>query len=427
MSDTSVSEPEEGLTASAKPESVLQRRKPLLAVGALLLALVLVLVYNAVRSRPESKPYEAYPAVPLELQVGDVPANLKVGVVYSLTEDTTQGRGLDLNAEGISVARWRLAQAGTNVELVTVTDQGSEIGAKEAIAKLKSAGVSAVIAATSGTHAQVLATEATTAKLPILFPYLAAPSEVLPGTWYGLSNNIAWKSVLEKEIDRLGCGSFVAIGTAARPSSLPMTEFSYDDVETTSTVVADAVKKLARPCISVDIDPQQMAQFVTQLRTKKVTAPILVGTQGMNSIFINSVTQSTAQLAGIYTIGIAHPAAVAATDQEGRGPQSRVFLEAAEQMKIVNAPSLIEKTSFTKRATSFDGLGHDALLAIVKAAGAAKSGAAADVANALVALDGAADKHLFVSPLTGFASGTYLGSGLVRLVDVGGQIVWANV
>ncbi|MDK8238779.1 hypothetical protein, partial [Actinomyces urogenitalis] len=62
------------------------------------------------------------------------------------------------------------------MELVTVSDQGSDDGARAAIAELSDNDVSGVIALTTGSHTLALANAAADAGLPIIVPYQLQPS-----------------------------------------------------------------------------------------------------------------------------------------------------------------------------------------------------------------------------------------------------------
>ncbi|WP_377938490.1 hypothetical protein [Alloscardovia venturai] len=99
-----------------------------------------------------NKHFSSYPGVHVEQTVKSLPKNLRIGVVVSYTDDLTQGTGWDGNGEGITVAKWRLKQAGTDVQTVIVSDDGSTDGAVEAIQQLAHAHVSGVIALTSHSY-----------------------------------------------------------------------------------------------------------------------------------------------------------------------------------------------------------------------------------------------------------------------------------
>ena len=137
---------------------VVKRVSPFIVIGVVVLFFLSMMPRNyprseAVVSGVSSSVLEGDPSITVE----NVPDDLVVGVVVSYTEDTSEGAGWDKNGEGVSVARWRLEQGGTNIALAVVSDSGTDTGARFAVSKLAKENVGAIIAITSGDHCQALA------------------------------------------------------------------------------------------------------------------------------------------------------------------------------------------------------------------------------------------------------------------------------
>ena len=178
---------------------------------SLIIMIVIIVTYVFyVRAQQVSDPFRSVidASLPvLESDIGveieGVPDDLVVGVVVSYTETifhsekVDEGLGWDKNGEGVSVARWRLEQAGTNITLRVVSDKGTESGARAAVSQLAADGAGAIIALTSGEHTKALAEEAAETGIPIIFPYESWFETGANAWFYNSSNQDTVKQMIQ--------------------------------------------------------------------------------------------------------------------------------------------------------------------------------------------------------------------------------------
>ncbi|MGJ9649750.1 ABC transporter substrate-binding protein [Actinotignum sp. GS-2025b] len=372
-----------------------KRRTALGILAALLLIALLAAViwffrYQSEKARTASEPdFEAFPPASVELAVENAPEGLKLGVVVSYTEDLTQGPGWDLSGEGVRVAQWRLAQGGTPVELVTVSDQGSDDGARAAIAELSDNDVSGVIALTTGSHTLALANAAADAGLPIIFPYQLQPSANVPeGAHYQLPTAGGWITGLTNQLGDLQCSTVVSVGgelaNGVRGVRGVDAHIGLAEPATVSVQVLEATLGRPNPCVVIDAPASMIAQQVTGLRGARYDGPILVGPEAFNGVLSTALTDARTPIAGIYSYGFPTPGGVSLTSPDASGLPAGGFLQAVEVMRTNGAlPSLRDDTEFSERWQYADGLSHDAVLSFVAAAAVADSTDPAKIMQAL--------------------------------------------
>ncbi|MEQ4499573.1 MAG: hypothetical protein ABN474_10880, partial [Nocardioides kribbensis] len=122
---------------------------------------------------PASGAAGAAPAVELDAAgaLAEVGEPLRVGVLVSLRSAPGEGQDVLTAAEGARVAAYRLGLGGADVELEVVDDAGTSEGATRAVADLVDAGVSGIVAASTGEHLQAAVDAAAGAGVTLLLPY----------------------------------------------------------------------------------------------------------------------------------------------------------------------------------------------------------------------------------------------------------------
>ena len=420
------SEPEHTARHAKKPDRKATKRKLWLSLGAGLLTLGLVggATWGVHYAKADASP--EYPASTVELTVKDTPATMTVGVVVSYTEDPTQGRGWDLNAEGATVANWRLTQGGSHVRVVTVSDQGSDEGAREAISSLAKSHVAGVIAATSGTHTAALADAAHAAGLPIVFPYAQAPTSPKSGTWYGQPSEYQWFHSLSGQMTKRGCHTVVSLGRHHHVAALTTKSMDLAQGTPADAAVRAATKSVSGACLLIDSNADDMGALVAQIRLAGIDIPIFVGPEAAQSRFVNALEAKHVTPTAIYSLGFASPAVEAAETSNSSG-QAAAFMAAVSTMTTdANVPSLQEGTNFAQRASGVDAPANDAFLGIVHAAAKEHSDDPHDIADALKGVSVDAADGALAGGGADFATTQYLTPRAVETVDLDGHITWAS-
>ncbi|WIB13590.1 ABC transporter substrate-binding protein [Curtobacterium sp. MCPF17_052] len=186
-------------------------RQPLVivALAVLVIAVVLaVVVFVIDRNTPAA---EAVPAtVPVPIRVAHVPDGTKIGVVVTLGYG--EGSEWDEAAQGALVAAKRLTLGGTDVELVTRNDGGSASGAKRAVEQLVDSGVAGIVVASSGAHVSGALDAASDAGVPVVLPYADGGD----GSWSTAPSRASVSAAMQRAIR--GADSPAARGPGRRCS-----------------------------------------------------------------------------------------------------------------------------------------------------------------------------------------------------------------
>lgn len=410
----------------------------LVAVGILtsLMVLALVLTYQYFNTASQYAPAKA---VTVEQTLKNTPADLKIGIVVSYTENTTEGRGWDLNGEGANVAKWRLQQGGTTIETIVVSDQGSENGAKKAIAELKTKQVTAVLAFTSGPHTQTLIEAATAANLPLILPYAPAPANPAANTWYGQINTAEKTAATKELLAQLSC-QHTLTDTELKPLIEAPIAAPAEHAETTNEAqqapsenktnpeLTKLINKLSegnQTCVLVETPETNSQTLLEQLSLRNLTPTIILNQPVTNADWLQKLKDSNAYHTNLYTIGVP-------TSQLGQSqtPAAKLnyagFVEATQQMAAdPNTPSFRNDANFAQTGAYADTLSYDSFIAIVRAAINAKTNDSAEVAKTLQNLQ-LTDNETTLGKQLDFAKSTYAPAVTLTLVELDGKLVWVE-
>lgn len=393
--------------------SAAMSRRRWLIIGVVLFLVIAMGLLSWWWLRGTANKYDPSPGIRVEQEIPDVPTGLKVGVVVSYTEDTAEGAGWDGNGEGITLAKWRLAQAGTAVDTMVVSDQGSAEGAASAVKELAGANVSAIIALTQGNHTGELAKAALGEGLPIIFPYQESPENPIDGAWYGFEPQASFNHALAERLSEVGCSPLVSVGPA--PDGLRVdSSVTGDDKE---NQVAGLLDESNHGCVLVNGPAKQMATQVQQLRAKGISVPIVVGLAGANADFVKSVSSTNPDAGSIYMY--ATPTLYQGSAWIGFD-QARTLAATTD-----NVESLREDTSFTQRASLADASSYEAFMSVVDASSRARStdpsAIKGELAKVRISASDAVD-----GVERDFSSPVYQQPRLIRLVPVGSTWQWVD-
>lgn len=381
-------------------------RRPLLFVGiAVLLVAAVVAAVLTFRAFGSSTPAEAVSAtVPVKITVAHVPAKTTIGVIVTLGD----GEGSEWNeaAQGALVAERRLALGGTDVALVTKNDGGTAAGGKAAVESLAKSGVAGIVVASSGSHVSGALTAAAATGIPVVLPY--APAE--KDSWSTAPAAGSISTAMTTALGDADAPLLVDLGGGA-PAGLRVAHvLDGDDTADTAALAttvaertgatsneedADADEKTVTPdsdAVVVSGSAQRQGAFVAALQAENVTVPVVLTPDATSPAFGAALVEAGGSLSGAFrTVGVATDDARAlASDAGGRAMSAflgGVRVLAGDQ----DAENLTGDQPFSAVAGAADSRSHDAVIALVRAVGSARSVEPADVTDALAALDLDAD------------------------------------
>lgn len=381
-------------------------RRPLLFVGiAVLLVAAVVAAVLTFRAFGSSTPAEAVSAtVPVKITVAHVPAKTTIGVIVTLGD----GEGSEWNeaAQGALVAERRLALGGTDVALVTKNDGGTAAGGKAAVESLAESGVAGIVVASSGSHVSGALTAAAAKGIPVVLPY--APAE--KDSWSTAPAAGSISTAMTTALGDADAPLLVDLGGGA-PAGLRVAHvLDGDDTSDTAALAttvaertgatsneedADADAKTVTPdsdAVVVSGSAERQGAFVAALQAENVSVPVVLTPDATSPAFGAALVEAGGSLSGAFrTVGVATDDARAlASDAGGRAMSAflgGVRVLAGDQ----DAENLTGDQPFSAVAGAADSRSHDAVIALVRAVGSARSIEPADVTDALATLDLDAD------------------------------------
>jgi hypothetical protein len=379
-------------------------RQPLVivAVAVLVIAVVLAAVLFVVdRNTPVA---EAVPAtVPVPIRVGHVPEGTKIGVVVTLGDG--EGSDWDEAAQGALVAERRLMLGGTDVELVTRNDGGSAGGGERAVEALVDDGVAGIVVASSGAHVSGALEAAADAGVPVVLPYASSGSD----SWSTAPSPASMSTAMERALRGADSPLLVDLGGGA-PSGLEVAhvitaDAAADDTALATTVAertgavtadatpaagddqADAPAPADSDAVVVSGSAARQGAFVAALQSADVTVPVVLTPQATSPAFGSALADANGSLSGRFvSAGVATDDARALTsDEQGRAMSAflggvRVLADDPE------AQNLTADQPFSAVAWAADSRSHDAVVALVRAVGSARSDDPSEVTDALATL-----------------------------------------
>jgi hypothetical protein len=380
-------------------------RQPLVivALAVLVIAVVLaVVVFVIDRNTPAA---EAVPAtVPVPIRVAHVPDGTKIGVVVTLGDG--EGSEWDEAAQGALVAAKRLTLGGTDVELVTRNDGGSASGAKRAVQQLVDSGVAGIVVASSGAHVSGALDAASGAGVPVVLPYADGGD----GSWSTAPSRASVSAAMQRAIRGADSPLLVDLGGGA-PSGIRFAHVmdaddSADDAALATTVAqrtgatpttttsnasaAPTDTEATKPdsdAVVVSGPAARQGAFVAALQSADVTVPVVLTPDATSPAFGTALAEANGSLSGTFvSTGVATDDARALTS-DAQGRSMSAFLGGVRVLSDdADAQNLTADQPFSAVAWAADSRSHDAVVALVRAVGAARSDEPSAVADALSTL-----------------------------------------
>ncbi|WP_434995860.1 hypothetical protein [Arthrobacter sp. Ld5] len=375
----------------------------LVAGAAVVVAAVVALTVMLNRPAEAIRPDPVAATVPVALDADGLPEDVSLGVVVTYGQSGEPGSEYNRAAQGAVVAAQRLAQGGVAVALSTQNDRGTEDGARAAVQALAEQGVAGVVVASSGPQAQAAARAAEELGLPAILPY-ARPSEPSPSVWTTLPSATSVEVALRTAVN--GRTSVLLVNDGgATPTSVPVAQTldlqDFDDVtglaQEAAILTGDQQRAPGAPAVtdagsagSADAvivsaaTPQRMARLVQALQARDVSVPLILPDGATAPAFASALSELDGTASG-QLVGIAPSAGdSAALQQDAQGRGMSAFLSAVRLAAgDADVRNLTGDAPFSADAWAADPASHDAVVALVRAAGLAGSGDPSEVAEAL--------------------------------------------
>ncbi|UFU13756.1 ABC transporter substrate-binding protein [Curtobacterium sp. C1] len=380
-----------------------RRRTILLVVLAVLVVAAVVIAVVAVRSAAET-PAEAVAATaPVPVRVAHVPDGTKIGVVVTLGDG--EGSEWADAAQGALVAQRRLQLGGTTVQLVAQDDAGSTDGARAAVEALAKQGVAGIVVASSGRHVDGAFAAASSAGIPVVAPYAAGSDDA----WSTAPSTDSTASAMRSALGSAKSPLLVDLGGGA-PSGLQVahvvdavrdadtaalattiaerTGVAAQTADTTTGSGADAPVAADSDAVVLSGPAARQGALVAALQSADVTAPIILTADATSPTFAAALTQAGGSLSGGFrTVGVETDDA-RALHPDATGRSMSAFLGGLRVLADdADAKNLTGDRPFSSVAPVADARSHDAVIALVRAVGTARSDEPSAVADALATLD----------------------------------------
>jgi hypothetical protein len=278
---------------------------------------------------------------------------------------------------------------GVHVQLKTVDDKGTQDGARQAVEQLAKDGVSGVVVASSGSHLRGAVAAAKDAGLPLLLPYESDPDLLADLTWSTGPTDETIGATLAEALTaaKLSRPLVIDAGGGVPAGVQAADELSYKSGDDTAKLVKTVRKWTAGSgddSVVVSGPASLQATVVQALQGGNVPLPVFLTPEATSPAFTAALVSAGGSLStSLNSVGPDwDDAAALRSDNAGRAMSSfltAVRLEADDDQQT----SLMGDQPFAAVADDADARSHDAVIALARAAGAAKSGAATDVAAAI--------------------------------------------
>ncbi|MCV9995287.1 hypothetical protein OIU93_13425 [Paeniglutamicibacter sp. ZC-3] len=383
--------------------SRLATRRNLISGAVALVAVAAIIAMSVFLFRPSDAamgdPVEA--SVPVALSAANVPAETKLGVVVTL--GSSSGAAWKDAAQGAAVAAHRFSLSGTAIALSTADDRGTTEGARKAVEKLVSEGVSGIIVATDGEQVDGALEAAASAGVPVLLPYYADKVDGDGAAWRTAPTEAQVSKSLTSALAGAKRTLLIDAGGGAPASVDVAAKISFEPGADAEQLAADVARRtgvvepakadgtpgrapVANPADAVLLsgNPTQQATVVHALQSANVTVPVVLTPGATSPAFASRLAQAGGTASGrLSTVGPdAGDAAALRPDASGRAMSGFLAgLRVLAQDK--EAKNLTGDVPFSEVANAADSRSHDAVVALVRAVSTAGSGDPAKVAKAL--------------------------------------------
>lgn len=349
------------------------RRGPaVLATAALLL--------GATACTADSEAGEPVEPYAVELAPEGLPPDVRIGVVVSLTGAPDQGTQWREAAEGAAVAAYRYGLGGADVTLLARDDRGTRRGAQAAVQELVDEGVAGIVMATEGAHTDGGIQRAAAAGVPLVLPYHDGTGELPDGVWTTGPDEDRVGAVLADAMDRAGVTDPVLVDAGGgRPpgvsSDSVITYTPGEDARRIGVELARRVRDGSGPDAVVVSGPAQLQATVLQsLQAGNVDVPVFATADALSPVFATTLSDVGGSLsAPVTSAGIDHGDVLALDPGQDGAAVSAWLASVRATAEDPETTDFFDGQPFDTVAGAADARSHDAVVALVAAAAAARS------------------------------------------------------
>ena len=344
-----------------------------------------------------AKDAPARPA-PVALSHQGAPKEITVGVVVSLTSPPGEGSDWSRAAEGAQVAAYRFGLGDISVTVQPADDKGTARGARQAVQKLVSGGVSGIVLATEGDHVRGAVAAAADAGVPVLLPYETDTAGLPDTAWATGPDHQQVDATLASALKTQGAHSPVVVdaGDGVPDGIDPVGTYRLragGDADRLAATIARAGRS-SRPgsapapdSVLVSGPARLQATVVRALQGADVDLPVLLTPDALSPDFADTLAGLDGALAGRFTTVGTNAGDVAAMDPGDDGQALSAYFAALRSTTQDNTvKDFFDNQPFAEVSDDADTRSHDAVVALVTAAAEAGSTDPADVAKALSTL-----------------------------------------
>ena len=349
-------------------------RRPLAAA-----ALTVLLVVATACSVSTTQTGLAQP-VPVELNA-DVPGALAIGVEVTLSGAPGEGAEWRDAANGAVVAARRFGLGGTTVTLVAVNDKGTSDGAAAAVRTMAGRNVIGIVLATSGPHVAAGLAEAATDKIPVLLPYDLGADGAQGQAWSTGPGRRVTDSRLAATMTSRGLRSPLLVDAGGGPVAglVPHRTRTYAAGADAAALASAVARGQQRPADAIDSvvvsGPSELqATLVAALQGTDVDVPVLLTPQALSPAFPAALVEAGGSLSGeLVSAGLPSGDAAALEPTDAGRALAAYFAGLRLAAGDAGTKDLFGDRPFADVAGVADVSSHDAVVALVRAAAAAKS------------------------------------------------------
>ena len=372
--------------------SVTRGRTLLRSLGAAALIVLLAALTACSSPAPTPEPAPA-PAASIKL-TADVPDGLTIGVLVSVTSKPSEGAQWRDAAQGAQVAASRYAAGGTTITLVTVNDKGTAEGAKAAIDKLAGRGVAGIVVASAGSHLQEALHHAATLQIPTLLPYATSADGLPERSWLtGVTKHISDQRLVEAARQQGGHQPYLIDAGAGEVDGLtPVDSRTFSaggDPDALARRLAKAQRKgdVSFDAVVITGPAELQGRLVAAVQGAGIDVPIMLTADALSPVFPAAVVKAGGSLSGVFVTAGLDVGDAAALQSSGAGRAASAYYSAVNLLAAdPKATDLLGQAPFRSVAGAADPRSHDAVVAVARAAAAAKSAKPEEVGTALSGL-----------------------------------------
>lgn len=356
---------------------------------------------------------------PVMLSVPDAPKALTIGLIATLGSSEGEGSQWTPGIGGARVAASRLAGGGTTVNLVAVDDKGTRAGAQAAVRTLVAKGAGGIVCASSGTHLASAVDAARHSRIPMLIIHPGQPGLAGDGVWLTGGTTSRQGETLVKALATRSLSHTVLLDAGGTlPDGVHQAgRFRIGgspNAKSIATALAPLTKrKTGKPdSILIAGTTESLARGLSAVQGAGLGLPVFLAGDASAPTFAAALSKAGGSTAGDLTCAGPDTGDDVAMRSDGNGQAMTAYLSALRTAAgDTSLQDFFDKKAFSTIAPAADVASHDAVIALVNAAGRAGGTDASAIRGAMTRLeldhgDGLAGPALNLTRPDAMASGS---------------------